>query len=163
MAHIRLFLYFSVLNFTRQTSCRNRLFRVSKSRNGASRGTFNLRDRAVRMGAILSRCRLGTLSVGEKNYCSRSLHYAAVTVGAFTTTLWLVPFEETRSELLIDGCLVQSFAKTRSTLVSTIREMVCNIVEPGYMRPRRGIMSLSIVIHDRAIPKTLTRPYRSFS
>jgi hypothetical protein len=46
------------------------------------------------MGAILSRCRLGTLSVGEKNYCSRSLHYASMTGGVFTATLWLVHSED---------------------------------------------------------------------
>src|SRR5262245_54305080 len=33
-----------------------------------------------------------------------------------------------------------SFAKTRSPLVSPTCEMGCNVVEPSYMRPRRGIM-----------------------
>src|SRR5262249_56641859 len=33
-----------------------------------------------------------------------------------------------------------SFAKTRSPLVSTAWEMGCNVVELGYMRPRRGIL-----------------------
>src|SRR5262245_26644497 len=33
-----------------------------------------------------------------------------------------------------------SFAKTRSPLVSTTWEMECNVVEPGYMRPMRGIL-----------------------
>jgi hypothetical protein len=33
-----------------------------------------------------------------------------------------------------------SFAKTRSSLVSTTWEMRCNAVEPGYMRPRRAAL-----------------------
>src|SRR5215510_185501 len=37
---------------------------------------------------------LGTLPVGEKNYCSRSLHYAAVTGGSFTVPLGQVHSNE---------------------------------------------------------------------
>jgi hypothetical protein len=33
-----------------------------------------------------------------------------------------------------------SFARTRSHLVSTTLEMGCNVVEPSYLRPRRGIL-----------------------
>jgi hypothetical protein len=33
-----------------------------------------------------------------------------------------------------------SFAKTRSPFVSTTWEMGCNVVELGYIRPRRGIL-----------------------
>jgi hypothetical protein len=33
-----------------------------------------------------------------------------------------------------------SIAKTRSPLLSTTWEMGCNVVEQGYMRPRRGIL-----------------------
>ena len=43
-----------------------------------------------------------------------------------------------------------SFAKTRSPLVSTTWEMGCNVVEPGYKRPRRGILeSDDILAKDR--------------
>ena len=43
----------------------------------------------------------GTLSFGEKNYVSRSLHYAAVTGGAFTATLWQVHSNEPMVEMLL--------------------------------------------------------------
>ena len=33
-----------------------------------------------------------------------------------------------------------SFAKTRPPLVLTTWEMGCNVVELGYMRPRRGLL-----------------------
>src|SRR5215467_4484687 len=45
---------------------------------------------------------------------------------------------------------VVSLAKTRSPLVSTTWEMVCNVVALGYMRPRRGILrSDDILAKDR--------------
>jgi hypothetical protein len=44
------------------------------------------------------------------------------------------------SDLNHRSALQLSFAKTGSSLVSTTWEMGCNVVELGYMRPRRGIL-----------------------
>jgi hypothetical protein len=57
MAHIRLFLYLSVLNFTCRTSRQNRLFRVSKSRNGGPRSIFSVsrQSRSYRRDCITIR------------------------------------------------------------------------------------------------------------
>jgi hypothetical protein len=61
------------------------------------------------MGVIIARCRLGTLSVGEKNYRSRPLLCAAVTGGSFTATLWQVHFNE--SEELLNEQFFAAYLK----------------------------------------------------
>jgi hypothetical protein len=50
--------------------------------------------------------------------------------------------------LLADYLLVGqlSLAKTRLPLVSTAWEMGCNVAEPGYRRPRRGILELDDIL-----------------
>jgi hypothetical protein len=57
MVFTKPFLYLSVLNFTGRTSHPNRLFRVSKSRNGDPRQREAKRDRGktIRIAALLSR------------------------------------------------------------------------------------------------------------
>jgi hypothetical protein len=87
MVSTRPFLYLSVLNFTCRTSRQNRLFRVSKSRNGDSRGTFNLRDRAVRIAAILSLFGRERFRSARKNMALGHSTYASVTGGSFTVPL----------------------------------------------------------------------------
>jgi hypothetical protein len=47
------------------------------------------------------------------------------------------------------GSFRLSFAKTRSPLVLTTWKMECNVVEPGYLNPRRGILeSDDILVKD---------------
>jgi hypothetical protein len=44
-----------------------------------------------------------------------------------------------------------SFAKIRSPLLSPTLEMGCNVVELGYMRPRRGILKSDNILEKDSI------------
>ena len=142
MVFTKPFLYLSVLNFTCRTPRQNRLFRVSKSRNGASRGTFNLRDKTVRNAGIIS---LERDMPARNNLALAPPVYSIRGGGSFTVPLGQVHFMDELND-------------TMTLLETAERRPLARWLKPalGYLLAAAGLIWVLHDVHPAKLLEGLT-------